>query len=153
MKQEKRKDGDDLIDLSIIIPTYNEKKRFPKTLEAYASFFDDLGIRYEIIMADYSSDGSKDLISEYQKKHSNVRLLDINSRGKGLAVIEGFKAGRGRLLSFTDADNATPPKEFYKLYKAMDGCDAAIGSRGMRNSRWSTITSLLSGGLEASSLE
>lgn len=132
-KDKKKADGG--IELSIVIPTYNEKKRFPRTLEAYTSFFDEIGISYEIIIADYSSDGSKELVGEYQKKQDNIRLLNVKARGKGLAVLEGFKAGRGRLLSFTDADNATPPEEFYKLYNSLEGYGAVIGSRGLSRSQ------------------
>ncbi|MBU0761929.1 MAG: glycosyltransferase [Candidatus Altiarchaeota archaeon] len=124
-----------LLDLSIVIPSYNERNRIFKTLDAYTSFFDTKKIRYEIIVADISTDGSKELIRKYQKKHKNVVVLDIKQRGKGLAVFEGFKISKGKLLSFTDADNATPPPEFFKLYGELEGFDAAIGSRGMRRSK------------------
>jgi len=134
MEEEAKKSQEGEIDLSIIIPSYNEKKRFPRTLEAYMSFFDKLPIKYEIIFADYSNDGSKDLIREYQKKHSNIVLLNINSKGKGIAVLEAFRICRGKFLSFTDADNATPPEEFYKMYNSFEGYDAVIGSRGLSRS-------------------
>jgi len=123
------------IELSIVIPSYNEKNRIERTLDAYISFFDKTGIPYEIIVADYSNDGSKDLIKDYQKKHKNITLLDINKRGKGLAVFEGFRIAKGEYLSFTDADNATPPEEFHKIYKSIKGYDAAIGSRGLGRSK------------------
>jgi glycosyltransferase involved in cell wall biosynthesis len=131
MEQETKKESSEGIDISIVIPTYNEKNRVMPTLDAYTNFFDSSGTVYEIIIADYSSDGTKDLIHEYQKKHGNITLLDINKRGKGLAVYEAFKICKGRYLSFTDADNATPPEEFYKLYRFLPEYDAAIGSRGI----------------------
>jgi len=123
------------LELSIVIPAYNEKNRISRTLDAYLEFFDKTGMLYEIIVADYSNDGSKELIKEYQKKHKSLILLDINQRGKGLAVFEGFKIAKGEYLSFTDADNATSPEEFYKIYRGIEGYDAAIGSRGLGRSQ------------------
>jgi len=135
MEQDAEGKTEKEVELSIVIPAYNEKNRIGPTLDAYLGFFDSLGISYEIVIADYSSDGTKELIREYQKKHSNIVLLDIDRRGKGLAVYEAFRICRGRYLSFTDADNSTPPEEFYKLYQFMPEYDAAIGSRGIDRSR------------------
>jgi dolichyl-phosphate beta-glucosyltransferase len=134
MEQVTKREPEKEVELSIVIPTYNEKNRVTPTMDAYLKFFDSSGINYEIIVADYSSDGTKDLILAYQKKHSNITLLDIDKRGKGLAVCESFNICKGKYLSFTDADNATPPEEFYKLYLFMPEYDAAIGSRGIDRS-------------------
>jgi glycosyltransferase involved in cell wall biosynthesis len=122
------------VELSIVIPSYNERNRLGRTLEAYLTFFDDAGLSYEVIVADYSDDGSKGIIREMQKSRKNLRLLDIYERGKGLAVYEAFRICRGRYVSFADADNATPPEEFYRLYNSLPGYDAAIGSRGLSRS-------------------
>lgn len=122
------------IELSIVIPTYNEKTRIARTLDAYLAFYERTGLGYEIIVADYSSDGSKELIRDYEARVGKVRLLDITERGKGLAVYHGFAAARGELIGFTDADNATPPEEFYKIVEAARGDDSAIGSRGLGRS-------------------
>lgn len=124
-----------MIELSIIIPTYNEIKRLPKTLNEYILFFNKKKIEYEIIITDFSNDGSKQLIKEYMKKHKNIKLINITQRGKGLAVYEGFRQARGRILSFTDADNSVTPEEFYKLYKEIRNYDAVIGSRGLKESK------------------
>lgn len=128
-----KKKNDKMV-LSIVIPSYNEKKRLPRTLDAYFSFFDKKRINYEIIVADFSSDGSKEMIKKYQKRRKNLVLVDITQRGKGLAVLEGFKVAQGKYISFTDADNAIGPDDFYKLYTYLDRYDAVIGSRGMSRS-------------------
>jgi glycosyltransferase involved in cell wall biosynthesis len=134
MEPETKREHEKEVELSIVIPTYNERNRVTPTLDAYLKFFDSLGIVYEIIIADYSNDGTKDIIRSYQKNHRNITLFDINKRGKGLAVYEAFRICKGRYLSFTDADNATPPEEFYKLYRFLPEYDAVIGSRGIDRS-------------------
>jgi dolichyl-phosphate beta-glucosyltransferase len=122
------------IELSIVIPSYNDNHRLPKTLDAYLAFFDRKKLNYEIIVADLSSDGTKAIVKGYQKRHKDIILLNITQRGKGLAVLEAFKIARGRYMGFTDADNATGPEEFYKLYGYLDRYDAVIGSRGLARS-------------------
>ena len=62
------------IDLSIIIPTYNEEKRILKTLQAYTSFFDKK-LRCEYIVADQSHDSTRKIVKEFMKAHKNVHLL------------------------------------------------------------------------------
>jgi glycosyltransferase involved in cell wall biosynthesis len=123
------------VELSIVIPAYNERERIVGTLDAYSSFFDKSGIEYEIIVADFSNDGSKDVVRQYQGKHRRIRLLDIDGPGKGLAVYEGFRASKGRLLGFTDADNSVSPQEFDKILSSMGAYGAAIGSRGLKESK------------------
>jgi len=120
--------------LSIIIPSYNEKKRITRTLDAYLRFFQKKGMPYEIIVADYSSDGSKKIIKQYQKRFKTLKLLNIYKPGKGLAVFDGFKRGKGKFLGFTDADNAVSPEEFYRLFNYTKKYDAVIGSRGLSRS-------------------
>lgn len=113
------------------MPTYNELKRLPKTLEAYFSFFNKKKIKYEIIISDISSDGTKEYIKKLQKKHKNLVYLELKERGKGLGVYKAFEIAKGELVSFVDADNSTPPEEFYKLFRLMNRYDAVIGSRGL----------------------
>lgn len=122
-----------VVDLSIIIPTYNEETRILKTLKAYTSFFDKK-LRCEYIVADQSSDKTREIVRNFMKSHKNVHLLALPGRGKGGAVIKAFKVAKGNLLGFTDADNATSPEEYYKLLKQLDGYDAVIGSRALSRS-------------------
>ena len=104
------------IDLTIIIPTYNEERRLLKTLKAYTSFFDHR-LSCEYIVTDQSRDNTRQIVRHFMKRHKNVHLLCLTGRGKGGAVLEAFKISTGKFIGFTDADNSTSPQEFYKLYK------------------------------------
>jgi dolichyl-phosphate beta-glucosyltransferase len=119
------------IDISIIVPTYNEAAKIEATVKSIRYFFDDRRLRFEVIVSD---SGSKDRTVEIVKKISrtdeNIRLVFAGKNGKGAAVKAGMLEANGRLKLFTDADLSTPIEEFDKLNKAIsEGSDIAIGSR------------------------
>lgn len=122
------------IDLTIVIPTYNEENRILKTLKAYTSFFDKR-LNCEYIISDHSTDNTRKIVKDFMKKgyllkkHKNIYILGLSGKGKGIAIIEAFKIAKGELVGFTDADNSTPPEEFFKLYQNLKGYDVVIGSR------------------------
>jgi glycosyltransferase involved in cell wall biosynthesis len=57
--------------------------------------------------------------------------------GKGGALVEGFKAARGKHVGFTDADKAVSPDEFYKLVEKLRFSEAegVIGSRRVKGAK------------------
>ncbi|CAN5711931.1 glycosyltransferase family 2 protein [soil metagenome] len=138
--------------LSIVVPAYNEEVRILPTIGAIASYVSDLGIAWELIVAD---DGSKDQTVELiqEQKFANLRVLKApKNAGKGNAVHRGMLAARGRYILFADADNATPIEEISKLLEKLqrDGYDVAIGSRaaaGAEEGHKSFLRHLLSWGL------
>jgi dolichyl-phosphate beta-glucosyltransferase len=123
------------MEISIVIPAYNEEKRIgpslQKIIDYTASHFDD----YEIIVIDDGSiDSTRDIVLQYEK--SNVRLLmnDIN-RGKGFSVKKGILQARYTLTLMTDSDLATPIEELLKFTNYINNtCDIVIASRNLRES-------------------
>ncbi|MCE7982991.1 MAG: glycosyltransferase family 2 protein [Caldilinea sp. CFX5] len=138
--------------LSVVIPAYNEEIRIIPTIGAIASYVSDLGIPWELIVAD---DGSRDQTAQLVADlgFANLRLLRAaRNAGKGNAVHRGMLAARGRYILFTDADNSTPIEEISKLLHKVqhEGYALAIGSRAAEgaaegNKAW--VRHLLSGGL------
>jgi dolichyl-phosphate beta-glucosyltransferase len=117
------------LDLSIVIPAYNEAERILPTLGAMAVVISGLGYTWEIIVSD---DGSKDntvqLVEELGWK--NLRVIKHANTGKGGAVKRGVMAAGGNAILFADADNSTPVEELPKLMSQLhQGYDLAIGSR------------------------
>jgi dolichyl-phosphate beta-glucosyltransferase len=121
-------DGDAL-DLSVVIPCYNERERLLRFVPGIAGFLAGRNLRFEIIVVD---DGSKDDTAAVAMTLP-VRLISYQpNRGKGGAVKEGMLAANGRWVMFTDADQSTPISEVDKLLSKLDaGYDLAIGSRGI----------------------
>jgi len=123
--------------ISIIIPAHNEEKRIRKTLEEYQKFFKNLKkqrkVDFEIIIViNDTIDKTEEIVKEFSEKHSEIKFININERGKGLAIIRGFKDSLKRkndLIGFVDADMATTPEEFYKLITNLGRYDGIIASR------------------------
>lgn len=121
--------------LSIVIPAYNEEHRLPPVLEAYASFFlEKMGSDVEIILvANGCADNTVFVAESIAQKYANIRVIDEPRQiGKGGAVILGVKQAFGETIGFVDADGATSPEEFFRLYNRAIGKDGVIASRWMK---------------------
>ena len=126
------------LDLSIVIPAYNEEGRLPKTLDRIFAYLQDRPCRAEIIVVDDgSSDRTSEIVSTYLQKYPELRLVSNGgNRGKGFSVRHGMLEARGEIALFTDADLSTPIEEADKLLAVLrePGYEAAIGSRAMDRS-------------------
>jgi dolichyl-phosphate beta-glucosyltransferase len=119
------------IELSIVIPTYNEQARLPRTVLETVHWCTTRHLDFELIIAD---DGSQDetlaLGRLFEESDGRIRLLACPHMGKGAAVRMGMLNARGRWILFMDADRATPLDEIIKLQASLEaGHDVAIGSR------------------------
>jgi len=122
----------DKIDLSIVIPAYNEEERLPGFLQNVQKYIDNIGIIAEILIVD---DGSKDktaeIVNNIIKQDPRVKLLtQIPNQGKGAAVKRGILESKGKYAIYADADGATPITELDKfLPLMMNNSEIIIGSR------------------------
>ena len=126
--------NDGPMDLSVVVPAFNERERIGPTVLAMADYLDDIGISHEILVVDDgSTDGTADQALGAVPRDLRVRVLRLpNNRGKGAAVREGMLAALGARRLFMDADLSTPPDQLAILWEALDaGADIAIGSRGL----------------------
>jgi dolichyl-phosphate beta-glucosyltransferase len=126
------------LDLSIVIPAYNEHERLPQTLDRIFSYLHAQLYRAEVIVVDDgSSDRTAAVVSDFREKFPQLRLLsNSGNRGKGFSVRHGMLEARGEIALFSDADLSTPIEEADKLLAAIrdKGYDASIGSRAVDRS-------------------
>jgi dolichyl-phosphate beta-glucosyltransferase len=122
----------DQLDLSVVIPAFNEEGRLAPTVGEVVRYCRERSFRFEVIVVDDGSrDGTSALVRLLTENASEVRLIRLAAnQGKGYAVRTGILNSRGRLVIFADADGAAPFGEIERLEAAIaGGADAAIGSR------------------------
>jgi dolichyl-phosphate beta-glucosyltransferase len=126
------------LDLSIIIPAFNEEHRLSRTIERICAYLDARPLRAEIIVVDDgSSDATAKLADSYRAKYPTLHVTsNKRNRGKGFSVRSGMLEARGEIALFTDADLSTPIEEADKLVGALrdQSYDIAIGSRAVDRS-------------------
>ncbi len=122
--------------LSIIIPAYNEEKRIEPVLREYCKYFKRKYKKdFEIIVVlNGCVDNTLGVVKKIKKDCSQVRYLEFKQSGKGFAVIEGFKAAKGKLIGFSDADGSTSPEKFDDLVINIGNADGIIANRWMKGS-------------------
>jgi len=120
-------------DLSIVIPSYNEEKRLPATLQQIAAYLKTSGHKAEVIVVDDgSTDQTAKVAESFQGQIENLRTVSNGqNRGKGYSVRHGALEARGEIVLFTDADLSAPIEEADKLLAKMKEYDVAIGSRAV----------------------
>jgi len=107
------------VDLSVVIPAYDEKESISPLYDLIKENLDGKGIVYEIIIVDDgSSDGTWGEISRIAKKSNCVYPIKMSKNyGKSDALDAGFKASSGDFILTMDADLQDDPQEIYPLYQ------------------------------------
>ncbi|CAJ0650431.1 11750_t:CDS:2 [Entrophospora sp. SA101] len=132
------------VELSVVVPAYNESKRLPEMLEEAIEFLEqkrvsDKNFSYEILVVDDGSqDDTTDVALKIGKKHLNIDLKVLRlekNRKKGGAVTQGVLSASGKYVLFADADGATKFSDLEILEKGTkkivndDGFGVGVGSR------------------------
>lgn len=122
--------------LSIVIPLFNEEESLPELCSWIKSVVDQHGYTYEVLLID---DGSRDdswkVIQTLANSNPNIKGIKFQRNyGKSAALNEGFKAAQGDVVITMDADMQDSPDEIPALYKMIveDGYDMVSGWKKKR---------------------
>lgn len=122
-----------MIELSIIIPAFNEEERISGTILSFDKYLSHKSISYELIVVDDgSSDDTIAVVEALGLTIPSLRVIPLaENLGKGAAVREGMLAAVGKIRLFSDADGATPIEELDKVIQPLlaNESDISIGSR------------------------
>src|SRR5512136_1346185 len=126
------------VQLSVIIPAYNEELRLPQTLNQSLEYLKTQPYSSEIIVVnDGSTDGTERIVREQSSSPVPVRLLthpDGANHGKGASVKMGMIEARGAYRLFMDADNSTTLDHLDRFWPFFSrGYDVVIGSRALKD--------------------
>jgi len=128
------------LDLSIVIPAFNEEERLPIMLKEALEFLKGSGRKgktYEILVVDDCSSDSTPTMVQKNYASENIKVIRlVQNQGKGFAVKVGMLSARGKQRLMVDADGATRFSDLEKLENALaqgngagKHCEIAFGSR------------------------
>jgi len=125
------------MDLSIVIPTYNEKENIQALLEGLFETFEENRIKGEVIVVD---DNSKDvtgsLVENLKRKYKNLKVIHRKEKlGLSSAVLDGWKIADSEILGVMDADLSHPVEKIPEMLSYFPEADLVIGSRYVKNGR------------------
>jgi undecaprenyl-phosphate 4-deoxy-4-formamido-L-arabinose transferase len=124
------------VNLSVVIPVYNEEAGLPALFGRLYPALDALGMAYELI---FVNDGSRDrsaalLREQFARRPEVTRVVLLNGNfGQHMAIMAGFERCRGERIVTLDADLQNPPEEIAKLLAKMDAGHDYVG--GVRRER------------------
>ncbi len=122
------------LDLTILLPTYNEAANIAPLLRAVARSLEESDVRYEIVFVDDSSDMTPDVIVRMQEVYKNVRLVrraPEKRTGLATALVDGFIAAKGEYILCMDSDLQHPPYAIPELIAKLreTGADVTVATR------------------------
>jgi dolichyl-phosphate beta-glucosyltransferase len=125
--------GTDKIQVSVVIPAYNESANIERSLSAILYYLNHKNYDFEVIVV---NDGSKDDTLELAKKFlPEIKIIENpGNKGKGYTVKNGMLNANKENILFLDADLATPIEEIEKALKYIDDYPIVIGSRNLKDS-------------------
>lgn len=124
------------MDISVIIPLFNEEESLPELYAWIDRVMADNGFSYEVIFVnDGSTDRSWEVIEELKAKSDTVKGIKFRRNyGKSPALFCGFKKAQGDVVITMDADLQDSPDEIPELYRMIteDGYDLVSGWKEKR---------------------
>jgi dolichyl-phosphate beta-glucosyltransferase len=116
--------------LSVVIPAYNEERRLPPTLDRLLKYLHRQSYTWEVVVVvNGSTDGTARVAFDAARKFSRVHAIEIQQRGKGLAVKKGALASSGEIIFLCDADLSMPPDNLARFVVELETADVVVGSR------------------------
>ncbi|MEZ4220691.1 MAG: glycosyltransferase family 2 protein [Polyangiaceae bacterium] len=134
-----RRYGPPTLDLSVVIPIYNEEESLPRLLDELHHALDDTGLEFELLLVD---DGSKDRSFEILRELAvtDPNLVGVQLRrnfGQTAALQAGLDESRGRTVVLMDADLQNDPADIPAMLKKLEeGYDVVAGWRADRKDKF-----------------
>ena len=121
------------MNLSIVIPAYNEEKRIKCTLECLVDRFNG---SCEILIVSESTDKTDDIVTEFSKNSAVVKLISSDRRlGKGGAFKKGVENSQGKIVMLLDSDLPVPISDVEKVVSWVGDVDVAVASREVEGTK------------------
>ena len=124
------------VDLSIIIPMFNEEEVIEETIKSVTKELESLNLNWEIIpVNDGSTDNTLDLCRQTSTRDDRVKIVTYSpNRGRGYALRQGFNAAVGDVVISIDSDLTYSPEHISLIWNEMtkNESDIVLGSAYMK---------------------
>jgi len=121
--------------LSLIIPAHNAGKVIENSLKNYHKIFSKEFKNLEIVVVCNACKDNTEIICKSLKDTIPLKIISIPNRGKGNALIKGFKNAKYSTMGFLDADNPFDLVKITKLINKLQNNDVAIVSKYIRGEK------------------
>jgi len=125
--------------VEITVPVHNEEHALPGNLEALLGYLDaDFPFDYRVVVADNAStDDTRTVAHELASVHRAVSVLEIDRKGRGLALKTAWAQSQAEVVSYMDVDLSTNLESFLPLVAPLlsGHSELAIGTRLVRSAR------------------
>lgn len=110
------------MDLSIVIPMFNEAENVENTIFRIEESLSSFRGNYEIIAVnDGSTDNTKEILERISSKNNKIKVVSYpKNMGRGMALRKGFQESRGEFIVSIDADLSYDPKYILTLVKTLE---------------------------------
>ncbi len=128
---------DDMVDLSIVVPCYNEEAVIPLFLQTIVPILQSLGLSYELV---FINDGSRDntlsVLQQAKTDYPQIRIINFSRNfGKEAALSAGIDFANGKALIPMDVDLQDPLElipEMVRIWRE-EGVDVVLAKRADRS--------------------
>jgi dolichol-phosphate mannosyltransferase len=128
----------DEIEISVVVPVYNEEKNLPILITQLSEVLEGVGKPYEMIFVDDgSNDGSRKILKELVSRYPQIRILGFKRNcGETAAGAAGLKEAKGKIVITIDADLQNDPRDIPTMLEYLKEYDMVTGWRQKRDDPW-----------------
>lgn len=124
------------VELSIVVPAYNEEHSIRQTIaEVMSSVSPHVGTCEIVVVDDESTDDTGRILDDIARTNSCLRVIRRRNGGHGPALLTGMSAARGDKLLLLDADREISLEDFHQHWRAFQGHSAILGYRVGRHNK------------------
>src|SRR5580704_7129831 len=132
--------SDEAVQLSVLVPVYNEAENLPELAERLTQALDDLRLGWEVVFADDGSvDGSGALLDHLAGEEPRFKIVHLRRNfGQTAALMAAVDFSRGDIIVMLDADLQNDPADIGGMLQTLDdGYDVVSGWRvDRRDAEW-----------------
>ncbi len=126
------------IDVSVVIPLYNEEESIDPAIEELLGVLDGLPLATEVVLVnDGSTDATGEKAKSWYERDGRVKVVEFRRNfGQTAGISAGFEQAAGRIVVVMDGDQQNDPSDIPTLIAALgEGCDVASGWRKDRKDK------------------